>query len=83
MSENVRTEKATQKKIEIGEETSRKLLTYLKENPDKTIYELSKTFHWKIGKVQKALHRIESCLGVEQDIKGGRLKKRYYVISKS
>lgn len=79
----MRTEKATQKKIKIGEETSEKLLDYLRENPDKTVYDLSKAFHWSTGKVQKALHRIESDLGFEQYIERGRLKKKYYVAFKS
>ncbi len=72
----MRTEKATQKKIKIGEVTSEKLLDYLKENPNKTVYDLSKTFSWSTGKVQKALHRIEGNIGFEQYIEGGRLKKK-------
>lgn len=79
----MRTEKATQKKIEIGEETSKKLLGYLKENPDKTIYELSKTFHWKVGKVQRALQRIGDNIAFKENVEKGRFKKKYYVALKS
>ncbi len=75
----MRTEIATQKKIKIGEETSKELLDYLRDNPDKTIYDLSKALDWSTGKVQKALHRIESNLGIKQNIEGGRLKKKYRV----
>ncbi len=73
------TEKAIQKRIKIGEETSKELLDYLKENPDKTIYDLSKAFGWSIGKVQKALLRIESHLKVEQTVEGGKFKRKYRI----
>jgi predicted transcriptional regulator len=75
----MRTEIATQRKIKIGEDTSRELLDYLRENPDKTIYDLSKTLNWSIGKVQKALLRIEGNLRVEQNVEGGRFKRKYSV----
>jgi hypothetical protein len=77
----MRTEIATRRKIKIGEDTSKELLYYLKENPYKTIYDLSKAFNWSTGKVQKALLRIESCLEVEQNIEGGRLKRKYRLLS--
>jgi predicted HTH transcriptional regulator len=79
----MRTEKAIQKKIEIGEETSKKLLDYLKENPNKTIYELSKTFDWKVGKVQKALCRIGDNVAFKEYVEKGKFKKKYYVVLKS
>jgi predicted HTH transcriptional regulator len=79
----MRTEKATQQKIKIGEETSKKLLDYLRENPDKTVYDLSKAFNWSIGKVQKALHRIDNEIASKEGVEKGRFKKKYYAISKS
>lgn len=79
----MRTEKATQEKIKMGEKTSEKLLDYLRENPDKTVYDLSKTLDWSAGKVQKALHRIKNNVAVKEEIEKGRLKKKYYATSKS
>lgn len=79
-TEKVRTEKAIQKKIEMGEETSKILLAYLRENPDKTIYDLSKTFHWKVGKVQKALSRIYGSIAFKEGVEKGRFKKKYYAV---
>ncbi len=75
----MRTEKAIQKRIKLGEETSKEILNYLKENPDKTIYDLSKAFGWSIGKVQKALLRIDRHLRVEQTVESGKFKKKYRV----
>jgi predicted HTH transcriptional regulator len=79
----MRTEKATQKKIEIGEETSKKLFEYLRENPDKTIYDLSKTFDWSVGRVQKALNRMGDKVAFKEKVEEGRNKKKYYAASKS
>jgi predicted transcriptional regulator len=76
----MRTEKATQKKIKLGKETSNELLDYLKDNPNKTIYDLCKSLNWSKGKVQKALLRLENNLGVEQSIEGNKLKRKYHVI---
>ncbi|VVB55246.1 Uncharacterised protein [uncultured archaeon] len=78
----MKTEKAIQKKIKIGEKTSEKLLDYLKKNPDKTVYDLSKDLNWSTGKVQKALYRIKRDIGFEQYIESGRLKKKYYATLK-
>ncbi len=79
----MRTEKATQVKIKMGEKTSEKLLDYLRDNPDKTVYDLSKTLDWSAGKVQKALHRIKNNVAVKEEIEKGRLKKKYYATSTS
>jgi predicted transcriptional regulator len=79
----VRTEKAVETRIKMGYETSKELLDYLKENPDKTIYDMSHDLNWSIGKVQKALHRVENNVEVNQSIEGGRLKKKYRFIFKS
>lgn len=79
----MRTEMAIRKKIKIGQETSKELLDYLRKNPGKTIYDISKNLNWSTGKVQKALHRTESNLKIEQNIEGGRLKKKYYIIDNS
>ncbi len=76
----MRTEKATQEKIKLGKETSKELLDYLKNNPNKTIYDLCKALGWSKGKVQKALLRLEGNLGVEQSIEGNKLKIKYHVI---
>lgn len=78
----MRTEKAIKKKIKIGEETSKELLDYLRENPNKTIYDLTKALNWSKGKTQKALHRIESRLNVEESIEGGKFKRKYRVAFK-
>lgn len=75
----MRTEKATQVRVKMGEETDQELLSYLERNPDKTIYELSKSLDWSSGKIQKALKRLENKLIVKEDIGAGRLRKRYKV----
>lgn len=79
----MRTEKATQEKIKLGKETSNELLDYLRDNPDKTIYDLCKALNWSKGKVQKALLRIEGNLGVEQNVEGGKFKRKYHVVGDS
>lgn len=76
----MRTETATKARIKMGEKTDQQLLDYLKDNPNKTIYDLSKALGWSIGKVQKALQRLNDKLAHKQDISGGRLKKKYRVL---
>lgn len=75
----MKTEKAIQTRIKMGTETSHILLDYLKENPDKTIYDISHDLNWSTGKVQKALNRIENNVEVKQSIEKGRLKKKYRI----
>jgi predicted transcriptional regulator len=65
----------------MGKGTDQELLDYLKDNPGKTIYELSKELEWSIGKVQKAIKRLGDKLTFEQDIVGGRLRKKYQIMN--
>lgn len=73
----MRTEKATKARIEMGEETDKQLLGYLKDNPEKTIYNLSKDLGWSTGKIQKSLNRLGSKLIYQERIDRGRLKKMW------
>jgi predicted HTH transcriptional regulator len=72
-----RPEKALQKKREIGQESDKELLQYLKDNPASTIYEISKGLNWSIGKAQGSIARIKDQLVVEQVVENGRVKRKY------
>ncbi len=73
----MKTEKATQVRIRMGERTDEHLLGYLKDHPNKTIYELHKELKWSIGKVQKSLKRLGGKILVETEIEDGRIRKRF------
>lgn len=78
----MKTEKARKARVKMGRKTDIELLKHLKDNPDRTIYELSKELDWSIGKVQKSVKRIDNRVTVEidGDIEDGRIRKRYKTI---
>lgn len=75
----MKTEKAKIARIKMGKETDTILFKHLKDNPSKTIYELSKDLDWSIGKVQKSVKRLDEKLvmEVDSDIGDGRIRKKY------
>jgi predicted transcriptional regulator len=79
---NMKTEKATKARKNMGRDTDHELLGYLGDNPAKTIYELSKELDWSTGKVQKSIKRLDNKLtmDVDGDVESGRIRKRYRAI---
>ena len=78
----MKTEEAIKARKKMGGKTDTELLKHLKDNPDRTIYELSKELDWSIGKVQKSVKRLDNKVTVEidGDIDEGRIRKRYKAI---
>jgi hypothetical protein len=72
-----RTEKATEKRMEMAKEVDSIVIHYLKDKPSSTIYDISKDLGWTVGKVQGSINRIKDSLVVENTIENGRLKKKY------
>ncbi len=72
-----RTDKATEKRMEMAKEVDSMVIRYLEENPASTIYEISKDFGWTVGKVQGSINRIRDLLVVEDIVENGRLKRKY------
>jgi hypothetical protein len=72
-----RTEKATEKRVEMAKEVDFIVIRYLKEKPASTIYAISKDLGWTVGKVQGSINRIRDSLVVEDSIENGRLKRKY------
>ena len=75
--ETKRTEKATEKRMEMAKEVDLIVIHYLKDKPSSTIYGISKDLGWTVGKVQGSINRIKGSLVVENTIENGRLKKKY------
>lgn len=72
-----RTDKATEKRMEMAKEVDSMVIQYLEENPASTIYEISKYLGWTVGKVQGSINRIRGLLVVEDVVENGRLKRKY------
>ncbi len=72
-----RTDKAVERKIEMGKEVDIILIEHIKNNPSITLYEITKSFGWSKGKVQGSLKRVEHLLISEQVIENGKLKKKF------
>ena len=72
-----RTEKATEKRMEMARGVDLIVIQHLKEKPSSTIYDISKDLGWTVGKVQGSINRIKDSLVVEDAIENGRLKKKY------
>ncbi len=72
-----RTDKATEKRMEMAKEVDSMVIRYLEENPASTIYEISKDLGWTVGKVQGSINRIRGLLVVEDIVENGRLKRKY------
>jgi hypothetical protein len=76
-----RTDKATERRMEIAREADDVVIQFMKENPASTIYEIAKALGWTTGKIQGSISRLKIRLGdkltVENDISTGRLKKKY------
>jgi hypothetical protein len=76
-----RTDKATEKRMELAKDVDAQVIQYLKDKPASTVYEISKDLGWTTGKVKGSIVRIKNQLGdkltVENDITTGRLKRKY------
>jgi hypothetical protein len=72
-----RTEKATEKRMEMAKEVDFIVIQFLREKPASTIYDISKDLGWTVGKVQGSINRIRGSLVVENTIENGRLKRKY------
>lgn len=72
-----RTDKATEKRMEVAKEVDSIVIQYIEEKPASTIYEISKDLGWTVGKVQGSINRIRDILVVEDTVENGRLKRKY------
>ncbi|MBU2559741.1 hypothetical protein KKA03_02500 [archaeon] len=72
-----RTEKATEKRMEMAREVDSIVIQHLKDKPSSTIYDISKDLGWTVGKVQGSIIRIKDSLVVEDSVENGRLKRKY------
>ncbi|MHA2220221.1 MAG: hypothetical protein ACXACY_30440 [Candidatus Hodarchaeales archaeon] len=76
-----RTDKALERKREIGQESDEVVIEYLRENPASTMYEISKALDWTAGKVQGSLIRLKDRFGdkltVEEVVENRRVKVKY------
>jgi len=72
-----RTDKATEKRMEMAKEVDSIVIQYIEEKPASTIYEISKDLGWTVGKVQGSINRIRDILVVEDTVENGRLKRKY------
>jgi hypothetical protein len=76
-----RTDKALERKREIGKESDEILIQYLMDNPASTKYEISKALDWTTGKVQGSLIRLKDRFGdkltVEEVVENRRVKVKY------
>ena len=77
LKNNKRTEKATEKRMEMAKEVDSIVIQHLKDRPSSTIYDISKDLGWTVGKVQGSINRIKDSLVVENTIENGRLKRKY------
>ena len=76
-----RTDKALERKREIGRESDEIVIQYLKDNPASTMYEISRDLGWTTGKAKGSLNRLKERFGdkltTEEVIENRRVKVKY------